>query len=116
MSPTIVFGADGRPAAVLGSAGGARIIGHVAQTLVALLDWELTPQEAVALPRMAALNATMELEAGTGAAAMAAPLGARGFTVEAVTNTSGLHVIRILPRPRLLGGADPRRDGVALGE
>jgi len=116
MSPTIVFGADGRPAAVLGSAGGARIIGHVAQTLVALLDWELTPQEAVALPRMAALNATLELEAGTGAAAMAAPLGGRGFTVEAVTNTSGLHVIRILPGPRLLGGADPRRDGVALGE
>ena len=39
MSPTIVFGADGLPVAVLGSAGGFRIIGHVAQTLVAMLDW-----------------------------------------------------------------------------
>jgi gamma-glutamyltranspeptidase/glutathione hydrolase len=119
MSPTIVFGADGLPVAVLGSAGGSRIIGHVAQALVAMLDWNLDPQAAVALPRIGALDQRIELEAGTSAAALAPALEARGFTAEARTMTSGLHAIRILRGPdgvRLRGGADPRRDGVALGE
>ncbi|MFZ4406470.1 MAG: gamma-glutamyltransferase [Paracraurococcus sp.] len=119
MSPTIVFGADGLPAAVVGSAGGFRIIGHVAQTLVAMLDWNMDPQAAVALPRIGAANERIELEAGTAAAALAPALQARGFPVEARTMTSGLHAIRVLRGPegvRLLGGADPRRDGVALGE
>jgi gamma-glutamyltranspeptidase/glutathione hydrolase len=119
MSPTIVFGTDGLPAAVVGSAGGSRIIGHVAQTLVAMLDWNMEPQAAVALPRIGALNERIELEAGTSAAALAPGLEARGFPVEVRTMTSGLHAIRILRSTegvRLQGGADPRRDGVVLGE
>jgi gamma-glutamyltranspeptidase/glutathione hydrolase len=119
MSPTIVFDADGLPTAVVGSAGGSRIIGHVAQTLVAMLDWSMEPQAAVALPRIGALNERIELEAGTAAAALAPGLESRGFPVETRTMTSGLHAIRVLRGPegiRLLGGADPRRDGVALGE
>jgi gamma-glutamyltranspeptidase/glutathione hydrolase len=119
MSPTIVFGAGGLPAAVLGSAGGSRIIGHVVQTLVAMLDWGMEPQVAVGLPRIGALNALLELEAGTAAAGLAPALEARGFTVETRTMTSGLHAIRLLRGPeglRLLGGADPRRDGVVFAE
>ncbi|TCZ55432.1 gamma-glutamyltransferase [Roseicella aquatilis] len=119
MSPTIVFGRDGLPAAVLGSAGGGRIIGHVAQTLVAMLDWGMEPQAAVALPRIGALDRRIELEAGTSAAGLAPALEARGFPVEVRTMTSGLHAIRILRGPegvRLQGGADPRRDGVVLGD
>ena len=119
MSPSIVFGPDGQPVAVLGSAGGSRIIGHVAQALVAMLDWGMEPQAAVSLPRIGALNATLELEAGTAAAALAPALEARGFPVEVRVMNSGLHAIRILRGPdgvRLLGGADPRRDGMALGE
>ncbi|TDH63957.1 gamma-glutamyltransferase [Dankookia rubra] len=119
MSPTIVFGADGLPAAVVGSAGGFRIIGHVAQTLVAMLDWGMDPQPAVALPRIGAANERIELEAGTSAAGLAPALQARGFPVEVRTMTSGLHAIRMLREAgglRLKGGADPRRDGVALGE
>lgn len=119
MSPTIVFDAAGRPVAVLGSAGGARIIGHVAQTLVAMLDWEMDPQAAVSLPRVGALNARLELEAGTSAAALAPVLEARGFPVDLRTMTSGLQVIRIQRGPdgqRLLGGTDPRREGVAVGD
>ena len=119
MSPTIVFGADGLPAAVVGSAGGFRIIGHVAQTLVAMLDWGMEPQAAVALPRIGAANERIELEAGTAAASLAPALEARGFPVEVRTMTSGLHAIRVHRGPdgmRLQGGADPRRDGIALGE
>ncbi|MDN3562795.1 gamma-glutamyltransferase [Paeniroseomonas aquatica] len=119
MSPSIVFGPDGQLVAVLGSAGGSRIIGHVAQALVAMLDWGMEPQAAVSLPRIGALNATLELEAGTAAAALAPALEARGFPVEVRVMNSGLHAIRILRGPdgvRLLGGADPRRDGMALGE
>ena len=119
MSPTIVFGPDGQPVVVVGSSGGSRIIGHVAQSLVAMLDWGMNPQAAVSLPRIGALNATVELEAGTAAAALAPVLEARGFPVEVRTMTSGLHAIRVLREAgglRLQGGADPRRDGVALGE
>lgn len=121
MSPTIVFGADGAPVAVLGSAGGSRIIGHVAQALVAILDWGLDPQAAAALPRIGARDAMVELEAGTAAAALADGLRGRGVPVEVGSNLSGLHAIQIGRDPagggrRLLGGADPRREGVALGD
>ena len=119
MSPTIVFGPDGQPVVVVGSSGGSRIIGHVAQSLVAMLDWGMDPQAAVSLPRIGALNATVELEAGTAAAALAPALEARGFPVEVRVMNSGLHAIRILRGPegtRLLGGADPRREGIALGD
>jgi gamma-glutamyltranspeptidase/glutathione hydrolase len=70
MSPTIVLDADGRVLLLLGSAGGARIIGHVAQSLVAMLDWNLEPAEALSLPRIGvAGTGPVELEAGTPAAA-----------------------------------------------
>jgi gamma-glutamyltranspeptidase/glutathione hydrolase len=123
MSPTIVFGADGAPVLVLGSAGGSRIIGHVAQTLVAMLDWGLDPQEAVSLPRIGGRDAVVEVEAETAAAAtLVDGLRARGAPAEARPNVSGLHAIRIGRGPagsgrrRLLGGADPRREGVAVGD
>jgi gamma-glutamyltranspeptidase/glutathione hydrolase len=62
----------------------------------------------------------VELEAGTAAAALADGLRERGVPVEVRSNLSGLHAIRVHRRPdgtrRLLGGADPRRDGVAVGD
>jgi gamma-glutamyltranspeptidase/glutathione hydrolase len=120
MSPTIVFDAARLPVLALGSAGGERIIGHVAQTLVAILDNGLSPEAALALPRVAGVHENAELEAGGGAvSALASQLEARGFPVVVRPNASGLQVIELRRTAEgqvLRGAADPRREGVVLGD
>jgi gamma-glutamyltranspeptidase/glutathione hydrolase len=118
MSPALVF-RDGRLEALAGSPGGARIIGYVAQSLVAMLDWNLEPAAAVALPHVGALHGEVELEQGTAAASLAPLLASRGLPVEVRAMNSGLNLIRIqrgANGTRLLGGSDPRREGVVLAE
>ena len=115
MAPTIVLG-QGVPVLILGSPGGSRIIPFVANTLVAMLDWGMGPAQAVAMPHMLNRFGTFELEQGTAAEAMAAPLQALGYEVKIGPLNSGLHVISRTPDGTgWLGAADPRREGQAMG-
>ncbi len=113
MSPTIVT-RDGKPVLVVGSPGGSRIIGYVAKTIIAHLDWNMDVQQAVSLPHLVNRFGTYDVEAGTAAESFTKPLEALGYEVNQRELTSGLHAISI--GETLLGGADPRREGVAFGE
>jgi gamma-glutamyltranspeptidase/glutathione hydrolase len=115
MAPTIVKDDGGGFRLAVGSPGGSRIIGYTVLRLVAVLDWGLDVQAAVELPNVVNRNGPTTLEADTAAEALAAPLRARGHGIEAAAMTSGLHAIH-RRGGRLLGGADPRREGVALGD
>jgi gamma-glutamyltranspeptidase/glutathione hydrolase len=115
MSPTLVFQRDGTLFAAVGAPGGARIIGYVARALTGLLDWRLDPQAAVSLPHIGTVGAGLELEAGTPLAALVPGLEERGQVVEVREMNSGLQAIVVTPNG-LLGGADPRREGVAVGD
>lgn len=115
MSPTLVFDRDRRLVAVLGSAGGARIIGDTFQALIGMLDWNLPAQIALDLPRIANLNGPTELENRGDLPALAEPLRALGHQVQVRRHDGGLTAIR-RSGDGWQGGADPRRDGIARGE
>lgn len=115
MSPTIVLDRERGLVAVLGSAGGARIIGDTAQAVLGLLDWNLAPREALALGRVINLNGATELEQGTPAAAQAEALRALGHEVQVRPHEGGLSALK-RTGDGWDGAADPRRDGIARGE
>lgn len=115
MAPVMVFNKDGSLKLVVGSPGGSRIINYVAQTVIAILDWGLTPQQAINLPRVTNRNKYTTLEKGTALKAMKPWLESKGHKVRISDLNSGIHAIEI-KEGLLFGGADPRREGVALGE
>jgi gamma-glutamyltranspeptidase/glutathione hydrolase len=114
MAPTIVL-KDGKPAYALGSPGGSSIIPYVATALIGLIDWKLDMQAAISMPHMLNRFGIYELEAGTDAEGFADDLQAQGYETKIGDQNSGLHGIAITPEG-LVGGADPRREGVALGD
>ena len=116
MAPTMVFGADGQLVLVIGSPGGSRIIGYVAQRIVAVLDWKMNVQAAIDLGHVQSRNLGIELESHTRAVRLAPALRALGHRVRIGPMNSGLHGIQVLPDGTLLGGADPRREGIAAGD
>ncbi len=113
MAPTIVL-RDGRPVLAIGSPGGSRIIGYVAQAIIAWADWGMDVQQAVAMPHRVNRFGRYDIEAGPGAEALKAELEALGYEVRVGEMNSGLHAIEL--GDRLRGGADPRREGIALGD
>lgn len=115
MAPTIVFDDGGEPVLLVGSPGGSRIINYVAKTLVAVLDWEMDVQKAIDLGHFVNRNGGTDLEEGTEAAGYREALEALGHEVAVRDLNSGLHAI-VIAKDKLTGGADPRREGLVLGD
>lgn len=130
MAPTIVLDADGQLKAVLGSPGGSRIILYVVKSLVALIDWEMNAQETAALANFGSQGRAFELESTTASAYdvltrpwawgstiwQALRLKPLGHRIDFDLMTSGTHIVVRRGPSHLEGGADPRREGVALGD
>lgn len=116
MSPAIVLDRQGRFVAAVGSPGGPGIIAYTTKTLIGLLDWKLSMQSAIDLPNLIARGDVYDAEVGKFAPGVVAGLSLRG--VNLVTGTgaegSGLHGVEAVDGT-LRGGADRRREGVALG-
>ncbi len=114
MAPTIVM-KDGKPYLAVGSPGGSRIIGFVAKTLVAHIDWGMDIQAAISLPNMLNRGSQYEIEEKTAAADKAAALEKLGYKVQIRDLNSGVQGI-VIGKDGLLGGADPRREGKVMGD
>jgi gamma-glutamyltranspeptidase/glutathione hydrolase len=112
MSPMIVFDQDGEFVMATGSPGGSSIIDYTAKTLIGVLDWGLSPQNAIELPNVVARGDVVRIEAGMDADILAG-LTELGFTLDANRGEiSGIHIVQRLEDGTLIGGADPRREGV----
>ncbi len=138
MAPTLVFkrnadGSRGDFYMTTGSPGGATIIQYVAKTLVGALDWKMDAQQAVSMIDFGSNNVSMivggehpNVDARVPAGGLAGDndplvkgLRALGHTVNVGAQSSGLSAIirtTVGGAPALVGGADPRREGVVLGD
>lgn len=112
MAPTIVM-KDGAPYLLIGSPGGSRIINYVAESIIAILDWGLDPAQALSLPHVVNRNGATDVEEG-GGEVYVEPLEALGHKVNVRNLNSGLHAI-LIAGDTLVGAADPRREGKAMG-
>ncbi|MFM7024515.1 MAG: gamma-glutamyltransferase family protein [Limnohabitans sp.] len=116
MSPTLVFDkVDGRLLMSGGSPGGALIIHYTAKLLAGTLHGRLNAQQAIDLPNFGSLGGPTLLESGRFGAPMVDALKARGHEVREMEMTSGLQAIERTANG-WFGGADPRREGVVLGD
>lgn len=123
MSPTIVLDKNGDVFMVTGSPGGNSIVGYVAKTLAAVLDWGKTAQEAAALPNIVARGQLVRVETSDPTAgpnptgkAWLKTLTAMGFKTQEVSGeVSGINIV-VARADHLEGGSDPRREGVAIEE
>lgn len=115
MAPTMVFARDGRLRMLLGSPGGPAIVDFVAKTLVAALDWGYGIQAAIAAPNFGSLNGPTLLERDTPVQDLDLALAERGHVLNFARLTSGVQGIERTPGG-WRGGADPRREGVAIGD
>jgi len=129
MAPTIILDRSGNFAAALGSPGGGTIILYVLKTIIAIIDWQMDPQSAVALDHFGSRGNFYELEQVNPAERLlrwpprlhstvwhALRMKPYGHRIAFDEMNSGLHVIRRAADGMLEGGADPRREGVALGD
>jgi gamma-glutamyltranspeptidase/glutathione hydrolase len=115
MAPTIVYGPDGKVRIALGAAGGSTIIAQVAKALVAVLDWKMSAQDAIALGLLYSPGNTAMAERGTALESMAPSLRALGHDVRVAPLGLKANAIE-RANGRWVGAADPRSEGVAISE
>jgi len=116
MAPTIVFDDKGQVEMVLGSVGGSRIILYVVKALVALIDWRMSAQEAADLINFGSRGGPFEIELAPGAVWQGLKVAPYGHQVVPDLMTSGTHIVVVRAKNWLEGAADPRREGVAIGD
>ncbi|WP_460147433.1 gamma-glutamyltransferase [Pseudomonas sp. H2_H03] len=121
MAPTLVFDRQsGELLATVGSPGGSQIIEYVSKSLVAMLDWHLDPQTAINLPNFGSRNGPTELETGLFSPGLKQALKDKGHALSDIEMTSGIQAIvrtrDAQGKVSLSGGADPRREGEAVGD
>ncbi len=114
MAPTFVFDKNNNLVMVLGSPGGPRIIQFLAKTIINHLDFKLDTQSAIALPSFVVLNDVIELEKNRNITKLKSDLEKMGHKTKEIEIVSGINAISI-SNEIIEGGADPRREGVAIG-
>jgi len=113
MSPTLVFDADGKAIMALGSAGGKRIIMHVAKTLIGVIDFDLSLGKAIALPNIYYRRGKVLVERDTALSAMADELAKFGAEVQPANIGSKINGAQLTSQG-WRGATDPRSEGVAI--
>lgn len=115
MSPSLMLHENGELFMVTGSPGGNSIPAYTAKTVLGIVDWGLSVQEAVNFPNIIARGQTVRVETGVEPGPMLADsLREAGYDVqESEGENSGLHVILVTDEG-MVGAADPRREGTVL--
>ena len=117
MAPHIVFDKDGQFSFATGSPGGSSIIAYTAKTMVAMIDWGMSPQEAADLANVISRRGSIRLEEAGLTEEVMIGLENLGHTVKrSKSEISGIHIIKRNPDGTYTGAADPRREGIAIGE
>ena len=115
MSPTLVFDGNGKVIMAIGSPGGSHIIGYVAKTLIAVLDWNFDIQKAIDFPNVSNRNGPLYIEKDSRFDSLKPKLVKIGHKVRSLTSKSGLNGI-VINKDGINGGSDSRREGIALGD
>ncbi len=115
MSPVIVFDKANKPVMIIGSAGGSRIIGYVLQRIIAVLDWDMPIDQAMAMPNIVSRGGDIEIEVDKDLPFDLEALQATGHSIVRAEMNSGLTGLYFKDQT-WRGAADPRREGVAMGE
>jgi gamma-glutamyltranspeptidase / glutathione hydrolase len=116
MSPTLVFAPDGALRLAVGAAGGMTIPTQVAKTIIGVIDWNLSAQEAIALPMLYVAGDTLIVEPGSTLEQMTPQFKALGHeSIRAVGLPLKANAVE-LREGLLFGAADPRSEGTAIGE
>ena len=115
MSPTIVYGPDGKVRLAVGAAGGSTIIAQVAKAIIGVVDWKLSAQDSIALGLIYAPGHVAAVEKGTEREAMVPALEALGETVRVTALGLKANAVERV-NGRWVGAADPRSEGVGIAQ